>query len=126
MPKAENKIKIRSWSGKKLTSVVLEGSADRINGLFVNEHKSAEKIWKRDHDFKKLSEMTKKLLSDLLGNAEFKKVICRIFARKDNVSSSELLRPPVLRRAFSTLKDSAEQNNMELLVDNLVKLRAYP
>lgn len=132
MPKLENEIKVKGRSGKGFRSkVVLEGPADLIETLLSNEQKSAKKIWQRDDNFKKLSENTKKLFYDLLGNAGFKEVIYRMFARKDKVSLSKLLHQGLRRAArlplsFSTLLETAEMNNMGILIRNLVTLnRVY-
>jgi hypothetical protein len=130
MPKVENKIKVKGRSGKGFRSkVVLEGPADLMDTLLSNEQKSAKKIWQRDDNFKKLSESTEKLLNNLLGNAGFKEVIYRMFARKHKVSLLNLLHQELRRKFLTSFLPSlstAEMNNMGILIKNLVTLnRVY-
>ena len=135
MPKVENKIRVKGRSGKGFRSkVVLEGPADLMDTLLSNEQKSAKKIWKRDDNFKKLLESTENLFNDLLGNAGFKEVIYRMFARKDfarkdEVSLSKLLHQELRRKFLTSFLPSlstAEMKKMRILIRNLVKLnRVY-
>lgn len=130
MPKVENKIRVKGGSGKGFRSKVsLEGPAGLMDTLLSNEQKSAKKIWERDDNFKKLSESTKKLFYDLLGNAGFKEVIYRMFARKDKVPLSKLLHQELRRKFLTSFLPSlstAEMNKMRILIRNLVELnRVY-
>jgi len=131
MSKPEDKITVRGYSGKQFRSkVVLKGKkgepADIIKALPSNESETAKKVCKRDKDFKKLSEETKTLFKDLLGNAKFRAMIRQMFARKEfvrrgNVGCWELLHHQGFKASFAAT-DPATEENLIILEGNLAKL----